>query len=329
MKLLRYRRPVGSIFDLLGTKEDDMTYALGFVASRSSEFALRLLRAAGGPRGEIKGGIVRLQEVDGDGRTDVEIEWPKRFHVVFEAKRGPWLPTTKQLEKYVPRLQKVGAPTQRLVAVTNAPDDYAEKVLPKVVGEVPLVHLSWSHVRRLARAAKAGETNRNKYLLDEFDIYLKGILGMDNVRSNMVYVLALGSGSAWGLNFKEVATKRSAYFDPVARYRSRLPNYIAFRYDGRLQSIHHVEKAEIFENPKSMFSDAEDKKEVPHYLFRLGPPIVPSHEVKNGPSIKQANRVWCMLDLLLTSATITDALKETKRRLGDAAGDVDNDEGDE
>ena len=75
MKLLRYRRPVGSIFDLLGTNEDDMTYALGSVASRSSEFASRSIRAVDGP----KGGIVRLQEIDREGRTDVEIEWPERF----------------------------------------------------------------------------------------------------------------------------------------------------------------------------------------------------------------------------------------------------------
>lgn len=62
MKLLRYRQPVGSIFDLLGTKEDDMTYALGFVASRSLEFASRLVQKVGGPSGVIKDGIVRLQE---------------------------------------------------------------------------------------------------------------------------------------------------------------------------------------------------------------------------------------------------------------------------
>ena len=30
-------------------------------------------------------------------------------------------------------------------------------------------------------------------------------------------------------------------------------------------------------------------------------------------------RVWCMIDTLLTSETITDALAETKRRLGESA----------
>jgi hypothetical protein len=73
----RYRSR--SIFDLLGTKEDDMTYALGFVASRSPGFAARLVQKVGGPSGVNKDGLVRLQEIDGDGRTDVEIEWPNRF----------------------------------------------------------------------------------------------------------------------------------------------------------------------------------------------------------------------------------------------------------
>lgn len=112
-----------------------------------------------------------------------------------------------------------------------------------------------------------------------------------------------------------------AYFDPVSRYRSGLPNYLGFRYEGRLQSIHHVERAEIFENPKLVLGDAEDKSDVPHYLFRLGPPIRPPHEVKNGSGIRQANRVWWMLDLLLTAPTITDALRETKRRLDGTTGE--------
>ena len=329
MKLLRYRRSVASIFDLLGRKEDDMTYALGFVASRSPKFATGLVRAIGGPKGEANQGLVRLQEVEGDGRTDVEIELPKTFHAVLEAKRGPWLPTLHQLEKFLARLRTVGAPVQRLVTVTNAPRQYAQALLPEVVGDVPLRHLSWRDVRRLALAARPHETNRNKNLLDEFDTYLKGILGMETIRSNMVYVLSLGAGSAWGMNFKQVALEQAAYFDPVSRYRSGLPNYMAFRYDGRLQTIHHVESTEIFENPRQLFKDAEDREVEPHYLFRLGPAIRPPHEVRNGPSIRQANRVWCMLDLLLTSATITDALKETKRRLGDAAGDIEGEERDE
>jgi hypothetical protein len=262
MSLLRSGKPIGTIFDLLGRKEDDMTYALGFVASRSLRFTAALVTAVGCPSGEPRDGTVRLQEVDREGRTDVEIEWPGQFHAVFEAKRGPWLPTEEQLQRYVDRLRGSAA----------------------------------------------------------------AILGMENARSNMVYVLSLGSGGVWGLNFRDVVTSHHSYFDPVKRYRSGLPNYMAFRYDARLQTIHHVEGTTVFQNPRSVLGGAEDCQVEPHYLFRLGPPIKPPHAVPNGPIIRQAMRVWCMLDLLLTSATITDALRETKRRLGDGADETEDDE---
>lgn len=78
MTLLRSGKPIGTIFDLLGRKEDDMTYALGFVASRSPRFAAALVSAVGGPSGEPRDGVIRLQEVDREGRTDVEMEYPGR-----------------------------------------------------------------------------------------------------------------------------------------------------------------------------------------------------------------------------------------------------------
>ena len=60
MTLLRSGKPVGTIFDLLGTNEDDMTYALGFVAPRASRSAAGPA-AIGGPSGELGEGSIRLQ----------------------------------------------------------------------------------------------------------------------------------------------------------------------------------------------------------------------------------------------------------------------------
>src|SRR5258707_2394521 len=78
MQLLRYGRPVGTIFDLMGSKEDDMTYSLGYVASRSPAFAASLLRHVAG--GEVAGsaeGVVRLQTVAEDhGRTERRYFFP-------------------------------------------------------------------------------------------------------------------------------------------------------------------------------------------------------------------------------------------------------------
>jgi hypothetical protein len=327
VKLLRCREVVGTIFDLLGRNEDDMTYSLGYVASRAPAFTAALVRSVDAEPGEPAAGVVELQKVDGDGRTDVEIRWPKQFHAVIEAKRGPYLPTEQQLRKYLPRLRDSEAKTLRLIAVTNAPRHYAEQALPKSLDGVTVHHLAWRDIRNLVRGARSGESHKNKHLLDEFDEYLTEILGMENIRSNMVYVVSLGDGGVWGVDFKEVVTRHHRYFFPTeGRYPKVPPNYIAFRYEGRLQSIHHVESYEIFDNPRRVFKQANEDKTSPHYLLKLGPAMHPPREVRTGPKIKMAMRVWCMLDLLFTCKTITEARDETQRRLGGDANEVDDDD---
>lgn len=175
-------------------------------------------------------------------------------------------------------------------------------------------------IRRFAETARAEESNHNKRLLDEFAAYLREILGMENTRSNMVYVVSLGGGHAWNVNFRDVVERQRRYFFPTEGGGwPEPPNYIAFRYDGKLQSIHHVEGFDVFTNPKTIFGEAEDVSVKPRYCFRLGPPIRSSKEVPNGPKILRSMRVWCMIDTLLTSDTITDALIDTKRRLGESA----------
>jgi uncharacterized membrane protein len=82
-----------------------------------------------------------------------------------------------------------------------------------------------------------------------------------------------------------------------------------------LQSIHHVESAEVIKNFHPHFPERPDKEEKePHFLDRLGPPSRPAHEVKNGKVRRNARR-WAMFDLLLTSKTISDACEATKARL--------------
>ncbi|WP_437552068.1 hypothetical protein WME97_12120 [Sorangium sp. So ce367] len=320
MKLLRYDKPVATIFDLLGRKEDDMTYALGYVISRSPRFMTELIRAIGGdlPTAE---GAVRLQTSDESGRTDVELEVGDDLYIVLEAKRGPELPSIAQLRRYMPRLKNKTRNFTRLVAVTNTPSEFARTALPASIDGVVVTHLTWREVRDIVNLAQPDETNHNKRLLKEFNTYLTGILGMEVTRSNMVYVLSLGAGGVWGLNFKEVALKHRRYFYPTKGHWPPPPNYLAFRYDGRLQSIHHVEKTQVFTNPHDMFKEAQSHIIDPHYLFWLGPGILPSREVRNGSKIMRAMRVWCMIDTLLTCETITEAWEETRRRLGDEGQD--------
>jgi hypothetical protein len=58
--------------------------------------------------------------------------------------------------------------------------------------------------------------------------------------------------------------------------------YIGFRYRGKLQSIHHIESAEVFTDPHSKFPGIPDRKWEPHFLYCLGPKFAPSHDVPMG-----------------------------------------------
>jgi hypothetical protein len=51
----------------------------------------------------------------------------------------------------------------------------------------------------------------------------------------------------------------------------------------------------------------------PHFLYKLGKAIRPAHDVKIG-GLYGLGHVWCALDLLLTSKTISEAQKLTRKR---------------
>ena len=93
------------------------------------------------------------------------------------------------------------------------------------------------------------------------------------------------------------------------------PNYLGFRWDGQLQSIHHVDDYKVVDNMIGEFPNASDiELDWGYFLYTLGPPMLPARPVFNGPGVVMANRIWAALDLLLTSTTITEAMQKTKAR---------------
>jgi hypothetical protein len=108
--------------------------------------------------------------------------------------------------------------------------------------------------------------------------------------------------------------KKRRYFHPVGdTWPKEPPNYVAFRYYGKLQSIHHIEGYEIFNDPHIKFSDIPSVKWGPHFLYRLSPPFAPANEVRTG-NIFRNGRVWCMLDTLFLAKTISEARDMSRKR---------------
>jgi hypothetical protein len=139
---------------------------------------------------------------------------------------------------------------------------------------------------------------------------------MQNDDSNWVYVVSLGSGTpdGWSISWIDIVNKKSRYFHPVGNgWPKEPPNYIAFRYHGRLQSIHHVASWETFTNPHKKFTAIPNGDWAPHFLYTLGPAFAPQKTVRTGNLFKNG-RVRCMLDTLFTSETIAEAKDISKGR---------------
>lgn len=315
-----YKRPVENVFDLLGQSEDGMTYALGWVLSQVPTFKEKFcskVRLEGKPE---KITIDLQKSRSGFGRTDIELMSPNKGTVVIEAKRGFVFPTVEQLSQYINGLSAESDPPISIIVLTQFPEAmaYQSSRLPDEIKSVPIKFISWQSILVLAKRSIEKVRGTQKSTLMDFIVYLRKVISLTDKQSNMVYVVAL-SGNCFlkgQTTFIEVVEKHQKYFHPFGNgYPTTPPNYIGFRYNGRLQSIHHIKDYSITASLKKTFPDLVDDIEEPHFLYELGPAIRPPHTVKSG-QIYNA-RYNCMLDTLLTCRSIKEAYQETQTRLGD------------
>lgn len=325
-QLLLHSKPVESVFNLLGEKENDITYSVGWALSHSASFLREFLRSSVSFQGRMPmdSVAIRLQTYELDrGKTDIEIESAKHFYLILEAKRGWNLPSRRQLGKYLKRKSFLTsrARLKAIVVLSECNAQYAKNNLdtPKN-SQLPIIHSSWNDVFVCCKNARQRSTHAEKRLLRELSNYLQSIMTMKKIESNLVFVVALGGSKhalkGSSITSRDIVNKKRRYFHPFGRngWPSDPPNYIGFRYRGRLQSIHHIESYEVFSDPHSIIKEIPSQKWDDHIVYKLGPAIKPTREVRTG-NIFRNGRVWCMLDTLFTSETISDARDLTKRRL--------------
>jgi hypothetical protein len=320
--LTLYGRAVGTVFDLLGSKENDITYSVGWALAESEQLSRSLLEDVAPTAENPAAGAVRLQEgVSGAGFTDIEILGRDgKTHVVIEAKRGYDLPQPEQLSKYATRTQP---PPTALVVIAEASPDFVAGKFPKQADGVPVLYRSWKQIEALVSdTACQSHRHAEKRLLRDLSRYLKGLMTMQDVSSNLVYVVSLGRQiENTGMTFRDVVVDHDTYFCPIGGgaggWPKQPPNYLGFRFDGKLQQVRHVEDYRITDDNYAGFEPLKGKVDWPderHWVFSLGPVIKPMREIRTG-NLYRAQRVWVAIDLLLTSETIAEARDKTKLRL--------------
>lgn len=312
--LIRHGRDVTSVFDLLGRRENDLTAALAFTMANSAWLLDLVLRRLGVPlSGE--GTVLRLEERDELGRTDLEIDTGTHL-VIIEAKRGWLLPEEIQFEQYVHRVAERDSGC--LVSLSAASAEWARQMLPGEVGGVPLVHYPWDLVREDLLAAREQARGGERAWLNEFGEYLRKAVRVRDFADSWTYCVVVSSdypGGGGTRTFRDFVTAEQCYFHPYgwgSGWPKTPPNFLAFRWGNQVQRLHRVASSEVIPSLQSRWPDipAEDGTDQPHMLYHLGPPI-PGPPFPTEGSYR-ASRVWFVLDQLLMSGSLREAIRLSK-----------------
>lgn len=316
--LARHGSSVAAVFDLLGVRENDLTAALGFVLSRSPALLAALLRRTWPDAVSLEGlSTASLAlEVSGDvGRTDLQITLPGALLIV-EAKRDWLLPTVRQLTAYASRVREHGGGA--LITLSQASGALAQVQLPAEVDSVPVVHLSWREVMTDLVQVSRDRRGAERVWLDELASYLRGVTRMRSIADSWTYCVVLNSarpGDGGRRTFREFVTDDHTYFHPygVGGWPTEPPNFMAFRWQGAVQRIHRVTKADVLPSLLDRWPDIPATAESvrPHAVYDLGPQLPPHTPIPSGASYR-ASRLWVLLDQLQTSTTLAAALASTR-----------------
>ena len=309
-------RTANTIFDLLGSAEDDLTYALGWALAKTDGFAAALLAdVLGDDIGDVLS--VSLQRFGADrGYTDVEV-LAERGHLIIEAKKGWLLPDAVQLNRY--SLRPGGTIRSCLLSVSACSSAYAGRRLPVTASDVPVAHRSWGDLARLAADQAKTGPHASRRLLREVSSYLEGAARMQNVSSNWAYCVPLGRGQRTGyqVDFLDIPTKHLRYHHPYGKgnWPKVPPNYMAFRWGGKVRQFHHVEAASVVDDAADAMPDLVDPGIAvgPHAVYELGPAIQLPNPLPYG-KLHNSAHVWVMTDLLFTQPTLREAMAASQAR---------------
>ena len=322
-ELYAYGSKVTSVFQLIGMLEDDITKSIAWALCNCPVFLKKIIDEVLNIYIDPSKVRIKYQESEKDkGRTDLELTDDDLFYVIIEAKKGWILPGKDQLSLYSQRrsLVQSSAKHKVIMSMSECSDTYANSYLPiKQANGIPIMHLPWKRIYELAENSISESNNLQKNLLRELMKYLGGLMTMQTQESNWVFVVSLGTSKPedCDLTWIEIVQNNMKYFHPLGGngWPKEPPNYIAFRYYGQLQSIHHIEDYVVTKKLHEEIPEMPDKVEgYDFFVYKLGPAIVPTKVVKTG-NIYASGRKWAMLDTLLTADTIADACNISKARM--------------
>jgi len=265
--------------------------------------------------------MIRLQEHVRDDRgrgiTDIEVVVNNELFFVIEAKKGWNLPSIEQLKRYRSRFSGFNNAKRMFIVLSDCKKEYVKNIYKSSLYNIPIKSISWGDIVKRIEEVYENGSNKEKFLLKEFKEYLMGVILMESQESNWAYVVSLkGNTPSWSkIGWRDLVRNKRKYFYPNGKNWPQVPpNYMGFRFNGKLQHIHHVEKYEVVDDVHKYIPEIRKGKVKNHYLLWLGESFEPRKELPNG-KIWSNGRMWCMLDTLFTCKTVKEACDISKKRL--------------
>lgn len=309
----RHGGDIPSVFNLLGRTEVDLTAALGWTLTRSPGLLRELLTVLGStdePR-EVQ---VSLEVADDLGRTDIELVGTST-KAVLEAKRGWLVPGEAQLTQYAGRFTGFSHPL--LVSLSDSSEKWASTQLPPDIGGVPVVHVSWDFIRDRARHVKRSVQGAEHLWLTELERYMGATTSTRDSADQKVFCVVISQATFGDLTFRQYVEQERVYFHPYGGrngWPKRPPNFLCFRWEGRVRQVNRVESFEVVEHVSQRWPaiSVDQAGSGASIIYNLGPNIpIPQGITTKG--VYSSARVWCFLDQLLTHPNLADAIRATGR----------------
>ncbi|MCM1026257.1 MAG: hypothetical protein NC432_07460 [Roseburia sp.] len=332
-ELFAYSENIETVFDLIGDRENDITKSIAWAFVKSPCLLESVVDYLIHVSVNAEDVVIRYQEFEKNkGVTDLEITDNRKFYIIIEAKRGWNLPGEAQLKLYSKRTDFRNSPAKikAIVSMSECTEEYAKKRRPVIPG-IMVLHLPWMEICNISGKLRAKTAGKQNYILNELERYIKRIMTTQKKDTNWVYVVSLGLNKAEiitskgekkaaDITYVDIVRKYHRYCCPVGGGKGGWPKepltYIAFRYNGMLQSIHHIESYTVTDNLHLFVPEIPDAElSTTHFVYELGSAITPPGTVRTGKKIVRSNRVWVQLDTLFTSETVTEAMEISKARM--------------
>jgi len=328
LPLFLHGKQIFSDYQLIGSDENALTFALGHCLSRDRKFLSAFLKKCQF-KGVTSDAEVHLQKKEREskkkrdsGIVDLEIIIHDRLQLIVEAKVGGDYPTIDQIRKYIKRLDR--GIESKVIVLTVITDDKAKNNLRRQFRK-KIGFLIWSDILGLSK--KLAVQDDSTFNLRTLSTFMKEVYDMSINAQEEVWIVPLSI--KWKAKSADIIVADfhvQHRFWVMGDWRTRRSIYMGFRYNGYLKYIGRImridrglKSSEIVPKFPKISREFWPEKNGPFDVVRLEKLIPFPQKLRSGNIHNR--HVYCDFDLLLTSDSILEAESRMKERKAKKIGD--------